>query len=80
MEDKKSIAEPPILYTDNIVMTTNVNGLILDVCQRALGSKNFRILVRLGMSREHAKKFVIKLSRLLAMTEGNTQTRESRGN
>lgn len=69
-----------ILYTDNIVMTTNADGLTLDVLQRNLGAKGFRVLVRLGMSREHAKKFVVKLSRLLAMTEGNTQTKTSKGN
>lgn len=82
MEDKKPNppTEPPILFTDNIVMTTNPDGLTLDVLQRSLGAKGFRVLVRLGMSREHAKKFVVKLSRLLAMTEGNSQTREERGN
>lgn len=80
MEDKKPVAEPPILYTDNVVMTTNDDGVILDVCQRTLGSKNFRVIIRLGMSREHAKKFVVKFSRLLAMTEGITATRSRTGN
>lgn len=73
-------ADPPILYTDNVIITTNDDGVIFDVCQRTVGPKNFRVIVRLGMSREHAKKFVVKMSRLLAMTEGATHTRSRVGN
>lgn len=82
MVDKKPtpVADPPILYTDNVIITTNSDGVIFDVCQRAVETKNFRVIVRLGMSREHAKKFVVKFSRLLAMTEGNTKTGVRRGN
>lgn len=79
MTDKKQpdvphgapMPEPPVLYTDNVIMTTNTDGVVFDVCQPALGQKSIRVIVRLGMSREHAKKFVVKLSRLLAITEGN---------
>lgn len=58
----------PILYTDNIFMTVNKFGLILDVGQKV--GDQIRIVARLGMSREHAKKFVTELGKLLVVTEG----------
>ena len=70
----------PILYTDTINMTTNEDGLVLDVGQRVLGQNQIRVVARVGMSRNHAKKFLTELGRLLAMTEGNLQTGESRKN
>ncbi len=66
----------PILYTDNIHMTTNEDGVILDVMQRVGNPKQMRIVSRIGMSRSHAKKFVEKLGKLLALTEGNIQSAE----
>ncbi len=84
-ETKKSMDKPgvnvsinldttPIMYTDNIHMKTNTDGVVLEVMQR-LGNANWtRVVARLGMSREHAKKFVDKLAKLLAMTEGGTRT------
>ena len=64
----------PILYTDNIFMTTNKYGFILDVGQRIASTNQIRIVARIGMSREHAKQFIGELSKLLAMTEGQLQT------
>ena len=66
----------PILYTDNIHMTTNEDGVILDVMQRVGNPRQMRIVARIGMSRSHAKKFVEKLGKLLVLTEGNIQTAE----
>jgi len=67
----------PILYTDNIFMTTNEDGVVLDVGQKIGPSSNqLRIVSRIGMSREHAKKFLKELGNLLAMTEGKKQTGE----
>ncbi len=64
----------PILYTDNINMTTNENGVVLNVMQ-ALGPTNqVRIVARVGMSRDHAKKFVERLGQLLVITEGKGQS------
>ena len=64
----------PVYYTDNINMTANANGVVLNVIQ-ALGPTNqVRIVSRIGMSREHAKKFVEKLGKLLLVTEGKVQT------
>lgn len=68
----------PILYTDNILMTTNEDGLVLDVAQKIGPSNQLRIVSRIGMSREHAKKFLKELNNLLAMTEGQKQTGEKK--
>lgn len=64
----------PILYTDNILMTTNEDGLVLDVCQKLGPTNQLRIVSRVGMSRDHARKFLKELNTLLAMTEGQKQT------
>ena len=64
----------PILYTDNILLTTNEDGLVLDVAQKVGPSNQMRIVSRIGMSRDHAKKFLKELGNLLAMTDGQKQT------
>lgn len=64
----------PVLYRDNIFMSANSDGIVLDVGQKLGTTKQLRIVSRVGMSREHAKKFVKELSKLLAMTEGKSQT------
>ena len=64
----------PILYTDNIFMTTNEHGVVLDVMQKLGPTNKMRIVSRIGMSREHAKRFLKELGKLLAMTEGQIQT------
>ncbi len=62
----------PILYTDNINMNANPDGVVFNVMQR-LGSTN-RIVARIGLSRKHAKKFVEKLGELLLKSEGEIIT------
>lgn len=64
----------PVLYTDSISMTSNEFGLMLDVMQRVGPTNQVRVVARIGMSREHAKKFVAELGKLLVMTEGQVQT------
>lgn len=66
----------PILYTDSIYMTTNEDGLVLDVSQRVGNTNQSRIVSRIGMSRSHAKKFIQELGKLLVTTEGKSQTGE----
>jgi hypothetical protein len=83
MEDKKqpnqevainlNLDTTPILFTDNVLMTTNEDGFVMDICQK-LGSTQMRIVARIGMSRSHAKKLLKEMGKLLAMTEGNLQT------
>ena len=63
----------PVLYTDNINMNINDSGVVLNIMQQ-MGPDQARIVTRIGMSREHAKKFVGKLSELLLLSEGKLQT------
>lgn len=67
----------PILYTDNIILTANEDGIVFDVCQKLGTSNQLRVVSRVGMSRNHAKKFVKEMGNLLAMTEGNVRTGEA---
>lgn len=64
----------PVLYTDNINMTVNPDGVVLDVMQRLGPTNQVRIVSRVGMSREHAKKFVEKLGKLMLKSEGEIVT------
>lgn len=70
----------PILYTDNIIMSTNEDGMVLDVCQKLGPTNQLRVVARVGMSRDHAKKFVNKMGKLLLTTEGQKQTGEAKEN
>lgn len=64
----------PILYTDNVSMTTNEDGLVLDFMQRVGSTNQFKVVSRIGMSRNHAKKYVEQLGKILILTEGTNQT------
>ena len=64
----------PILYTDNINMTANSDGVVLNVMQRLGPTNKMRIVARIGMSRIHAKKFMEKFGKLLLVTEGKEAT------
>ena len=64
----------PILFTDSISMTTNPDGVVLDVMQRLGPTSQVSIVTRVGMSRQHAKKFVGKLGELLLKTDGAVVT------
>lgn len=64
----------PVLFTDNVIMTTNDNGFVLNVMQQLINTNQVRVVARIGMSREHAKKLAAEMGRLLAMTEGQGQT------
>lgn len=64
----------PIFYTDNVSMTTNEDGLVLDFMQRVGNTNQFKVVSRIGMSRNHAKKYVEELGKLLVLTEGTNQT------
>ena len=48
----------PVLYTDNILMSVNDDGVVLDIVQRVGISNQARVVSRLGMSKSHAKKFI----------------------
>lgn len=58
-----------ILYTDNVFINANQDGVTLNVGQKIFNTDQIRIVSRIGMSRNHAKKLVAELSKLLAITE-----------
>jgi hypothetical protein len=64
----------PIMFTDSVLMSSNQFGVTLDVCQRLGTTNQVRIVSRIGMSRDHAKKFVDELGKLLVMTQGQGRT------
>lgn len=66
----------PILYTDNVIITINPDGVVLDVTQRLANTNQVRVVSRVGMSREHAKKFLVEFGKILAITEGQVKTGE----
>lgn len=68
----------PIVYTDNIFMNTNEDGIVLDIGQKLFNTNQIRIVARVGMSRSHAKKFLAEMGKLLAMTEGSLQSGKKR--
>lgn len=86
MEDKKpnqskpqvglnvNLDTTPIVYTDNIFMNANEDGIVLDIGQKLFNTNQVRIVSRVGMSRSHAKKFIAEMGKLLAMTEGSLQS------
>lgn len=65
-------ANLPILYTDMVFMNVNEDGVIIDVCQKGAGQNQFQVVSRIGMSKEHAKKFVKKLSEIIALTTSHS--------
>lgn len=65
-----------ILYTDMVFMNVNEDGVTLDICQKIGNSNQVQVVSRIGMSREHAKKFVKKLSEILALSQAQSQTGE----
>ncbi len=66
----------PVLYTDQVFMSANEDGVVLDVGQKIGTSNQMRIVSRIGMSRSHAKKLVAALNDLLSQTDGRLQTRK----
>ena len=88
MSDKKQMQQDisinlnpdttPILYTDNVFMSTNEDGVVFNFGQGVGPSNQIKIVSRIGMSRNHAKKFLKELGNLLAITEGHSQTGEKK--
>lgn len=65
-----------ILYTDTVFMNVNDDGVMFDFCQKVGNSNQLQVVQRVGMSREHAQKFVQKLSEILVLTHGHSQTND----
>ena len=64
----------PIFYTDSISVTTNADGIVFDFMQKLGPTNQVRIVSRIGMSREHAKKFYKVFGDGLKLVEGQVQT------
>lgn len=64
----------PIMYTDSIFMNVNEDGVTIDICQKGISQNQLQIVARVGMSKEHAKKFVKRLSEILALTTTRSET------
>ncbi|HMS22545.1 MAG TPA: hypothetical protein PKA38_02155 [Candidatus Levybacteria bacterium] len=64
----------PILYTDTLFMNVNEDGVIIDVCQKGIAQNQVQVVARVGMSKSHAKKFVKKLSEILALTSSRADS------
>lgn len=64
----------PIYYTDNIFVTINEDGIVFDFMQKLGSTNQLRVVSRIGMSREHAKKFYKILGDQLKLAEGQVAT------
>lgn len=65
----------PILYTDRIFISINQFGVVFDITQKT--GNQTRIVARIGMSREHAKKITSELGKMLAVTENTAKTKQN---
>jgi hypothetical protein len=72
-----NVDKTPILYSDNILLSINENGVVLDVAQRVRTSNRLRIVSRVGMSKKYAKVFVTRLGKLLILSDGKSKKRGS---
>ncbi len=59
----------PILYTDEIHISTNDYGVVMDIVQKIGDDEQGRVVSRVGMSRDHAVAFTQELGKLLLLTE-----------
>lgn len=73
-----NLEQTPIVYTDNIFMNANEDGVTLNIGQKILNTDQVQIVARIGMSRQHAKKFIAEMGKLLAMTEGHLHSGEKK--
>ena len=64
----------PILYTDNVSITVNEDGVVLDFIQRLINTNQVRLVSRVGMSRDHARKLLDSLETSLRGAEGAMQS------
>jgi len=60
-----NLDQTPILYTDNVYMSVNDDGVTFDFAQKVGPTNQLRVVSRVGMSKEHARKLVKSLEALL---------------
>ena len=59
----------PVLYSDSTFLTINDYGVVLDFAQRVGPTNQQNIVARIGMSKEHARILIERLSGLLVKSE-----------
>lgn len=69
-----NIDNTPVLYTDVIFWNISPDGIVLNFGQTIMGTNQVKIITRVGMSREHAKKLSDKFGKDIALTETQGQT------
>ena len=62
-------AKTPILYTDNVLVTSNDDGVMLDFAQHIGPTKQHQVVARVGMSVAHAKKMLSTINEHLEKYE-----------
>lgn len=70
----------PILYTDNVLISVNEAGVVLDFCQQLISTNQVRVVARIGLSRQHSKKFSDQLEAMIKVAEGQAQSSEKKLN
>lgn len=70
----------PILYTDNVFIGVSPDGVVLDFGQKLGPTNELRIISRLGMSLEHAKKLYKTLGDQLKLAQGQGPTENKKVN
>lgn len=78
MDVNINLDSTPILYTDNIFITAGPEGIVLDFSQKLITTNKVRIVARVGMSREHAKRFAEQFEAMLKVAEGKAQSAEKK--
>ncbi len=66
----------PIYYSDNTNMVANPDGVVFNFSQRVINTNQLRVVTRVGMSRDHAKRLASELGKLLALTDGQVRVGE----
>jgi len=69
-----NLDKTPTLYTDSVMITGNEDGVIFDFCQRVGPGPQMRVVSRIGMSREHARKLLMAFTGQMEREPGKTQS------
>lgn len=62
-------ARTPILYTDNVIVSSNDDGVMLDFAQHVGPTRQHQVVTRVGMSVSHARKMLRTISEHLEKYE-----------
>ena len=64
----------PVVYTDAIRVSADNNGVVLTFAQKLDITNQLFTVARIGLSKEHAKKLIEHLTRVLKQREGTGET------